>query len=67
MHTVENLHIYDRHIDNANILLNRNGSSIQPKLILNPDKKDFYSFNVNDFMLVNFICDYPQLKFELAI
>lgn len=67
MHTVENLHIYYRHIDNANILLNRNGSSIQPKLILNPDKKDFYSFNVNDFMLVNFICDYPQLKFELAI
>jgi thymidylate synthase len=67
MHIVENLHVYDRHIDNAKILLQRSPSEKQPKLVLNTDKTDFYSFTIDDFELVDFESAFEKLKFELAI
>lgn len=67
MYVTENLHIYDRHIEQAKELLNRKPSRKQPKLILNPSVINFYDFTVEDFQLVDFDCKYPQLKFELAI
>jgi thymidylate synthase len=67
MHVVENMHLYDRHENNAEELLSRNPSNKQPKLLLDTDKTDFYSFTIDDFKLIDFECDYPQLKFELAI
>lgn len=67
MHIVENLHIYDRHLEQAQIMLNREPSNKQPKLILKEGKTDFYSFSIDDFELVDFECPYEQLKFELAI
>ena len=66
MHIVENVHIYDRHFDNAKELLNRQPNS-NPELILNTDKTNFYDFNINDFELKNFNAAGKQLKFELAI
>lgn len=67
MHVVENLHIYDRHLDQALILLDREPSDKQPKLILKGEWKGFYDFTIDDFELVDFECPYEQLKFELAI
>lgn len=67
MHVVENLHIYDRHIEQARELLRREGSSKVPKLILNPKKKNFYDFTVDDFKLLHYEPTKPQLKFELGI
>ncbi len=67
MHIVENLHVYDRHFENAEILLQRECSEKQPKLILKTDKTDFYDFTIDDFELVNFESKGEQLKFELAI
>ena len=67
MHVVENLHIYDRHIEQARELLRREGSSKVPKLILNPKKKNFYDFTVDDFQLLHYEPTKPQLKFELGI
>lgn len=66
-HYVENYHIYDRHIEQAKELLNRTPSEKQPKLILNPNKTDFYSFTVDDFQLIDYEPVRPQLKFELGI
>jgi len=67
MHIVENLHIYDRHINQAQELFNRKSSRTEPKLILKEGKNNFYDFTIDDFELVDFNCDYNQLKFELAI
>lgn len=66
-YNVCNMHLYDRHENNAEELLSRNPSNKQPKLLLDTDKTDFYSFTIDDFKLIDFECDYPQLKFELAI
>jgi thymidylate synthase len=66
-YNVCNLHIYDRHIEQAERLLNRVTVNKQPRLILDTDKTDFYSFKVDDFKLEDFECEYDQLKFELAI
>lgn len=67
MHVVDNLHIYDRHIEQAVELLNRAPSEKQPKLILKEGKTNFYDFTVDDFEIVDYEPVKPQLKFELGI
>lgn len=62
-----NMHLYDRHEEQVRELLSRTPVNIQPVLILNTDKTDFYSFTVDDFELIDFEAAGEQLKFELAI
>lgn len=68
-HYVNNAHIYDRHIIQAEEILKRepqeNSESI--RLILNPEKTSFYDFTIDDFTLENYNPVKPNLKFELAI
>ena len=68
-HYVNNAHIYDRHVDLVCKLLERNEQEDDKniRLILNPDKTDFYSFTIDDFKLENYNPQRPNLKFELAI
>jgi thymidylate synthase len=66
-HYVENLHIYDRHMEQANIMLERTPSEKNPILILNTDKTNFYDFTIDDFEMVDYEAVKPQLKFELGI
>lgn len=63
----QNLHIYDRHIEQAHELLNRTPSDKQPKLILNAEGKSFYEIEESDFELIDYEPVKPQLKFDLAI
>ena len=63
----QNLHIYDRHLEQAEQLLKREPSIIQPKLILNAKGKSFYDITADDFELVDYHPVKPQLKFELGI
>jgi thymidylate synthase len=51
-HLVQNLHIYDRHTDAVNELLNREPLVIQPKLILK-ENKNFYEYTINDFEIID--------------
>jgi thymidylate synthase len=66
-HFVQNLHIYDRHIDFITELLNKTPLDIQPKLILK-ENKNFYEYSVNDFEIIG-IENITKLisKLELAI
>lgn len=68
-HYVNNAHIYDRHIIQAEEILKRepqeNSESI--RLVLNPKKTNFYDFTIDDFTLENYNPVKPNLKFELAI
>lgn len=69
---ITNAQIYDRHIENAKKMLNRESISCSPKIWLNPDKKNFFDFTVDDIKLIDVPKDMivernPQLKFELGI
>lgn len=63
----QNLHIYDRHLEQVKEMLRREPSQIQPKLILNAEGKGFYDITVDDFELVDYHPVKPQLKFELGV
>ena len=47
-HFVQNVHIYDRHFDAANELMDKTPLDIQPYIKLN-ENKSFYDFTVDDF------------------
>lgn len=69
-HLVQNLHVYDRHLEQMEEIIKRyeevKDTEI-PELILKPGKKDFFSFNIDDFNIKNYNPLKPQLKFELGI
>lgn len=53
VHVIADAHIYDRHIPIVKELISRECYDA-PKLIINPDIKDFYKFTVDDFKLENY-------------
>ncbi len=67
-HFVQNLHIYDKHVKQAEELMSRTPSEKQPILKLNvSDGTNYYDINYTDFELVDYEPVRPQLKFELGI
>lgn len=70
-HIIANLHVYDRHEENAQVLIERQDELIRTvrneiELEFNPESDDFYSFKIEDFNLKGYTPIDPQLKFELA-
>jgi thymidylate synthase len=52
-HLIQNLHIYDRHFDALNEILNRTPLDIQPQLLLKEkENKNFYDYSINDFDII---------------
>lgn len=47
-HLVQNLHIYDRHFDASDEVINRKPLDIQPKISLKGNK-NFYDYTIDDF------------------
>lgn len=66
VHYINNLHIYDRHFEQAAELLKRPVSELQPSLVLK-ESKPFKDYTINDFEIVNYQPSGEQLKLELAI
>ena len=81
-HVVANEQIYDRHIDAANNMRSRFSTKEQeefymdsilretitmPKLILNPEKTNFFEMTIDDFTMIDYEPQKPQLKLELGI
>lgn len=72
-HFVANEQIYDRHVEQANEMLNRvkaleeMDNLAPPKLLLNPDKTNFFEMTIEDFTVENYEPMTPQLKLELGI
>jgi len=69
---IANVQIYDRHLEQANIMLEREPINCEPKIWLNPDKTNFYDFTPDDVKIVDYPIDEikvknPQLKFDLGI
>jgi thymidylate synthase len=76
-HFIQNEQIYDRHVDAAKEMLNREKkqqmreyyeeTTTEPKMILNPNKTNFYNMTINDFELKNYEPIKPQMKLDLGI
>lgn len=49
LHVVQNVHIYDRHLDSAKEVLERESTELQPKIELICEPKDFYQHTIEDF------------------
>ena len=69
---VDNIQIYDRHIDQVKEMLERESIDCKPYIWVNPDKHDFYEITVDDIRLMDYPRDEikeknPQLRFELGI
>ena len=65
---VNNLHIYDNQFEQANELLSRTSKNRNPRLVLNcKPKTNFYDIKPEDFELIDYEYNAPQLKFDLAI
>ncbi len=71
-HVLENVQIYDRHIEQANTILNRTPVECAPMLVLKNNRHRWGEFTIDDFELVDYPLDVikennPQLKFDLGI
>lgn len=51
-HVTANVHIYDRHFDAVNEILEREPLDIQPQIILK-EKKNFYDYTIDDFEIID--------------
>lgn len=69
---VDNIQIYDRHVDAVKEMMTRKSIDCKPYIHVNPDVTDFYKLTVDDIKLMGYPRDIikeqnPQLKFELGI
>ena len=65
VHTLGDAHIYLNHIDQINLQLTREPYPL-PTMKINPDVKDIFSFQYEDFELENYQC-WPHIKGEVAV
>ena len=66
VHVIADAHLYDRHIPVVEDML-KNPIFPAPKLIINPNVKNFYDFTVEDFKLEDYQFNKLDSKFEVAV
>lgn len=67
VHFVQNLHIYDKHIEMVKEVITKDSDKPQPTLWINPDVKDFDSFTIDDFKLLDYHPDETKYNIPIAI
>jgi len=65
IHTFGDVHLYNNHIEQANLQLSRDPFPL-PIMKLNPEVKDIFSFRFEDFTLENYQF-HPAIKAPVAI
>ena len=65
VHTFGDVHLYNNHIDQAELQLTREPLKL-PKMVLNPDVKSIYDFKYDDFQLVDYN-PHPHIKAAVSI
>ena len=66
IHVIADAHLYDRHIDLVKEVLAK-PEHPAPKLVMNPDVKNFYDFKLEDFILENYEFEKLGKKIPVAI
>jgi thymidylate synthase len=65
IHTFGDVHLYTNHIEQAKEQLTRTPRAL-PTMTINPDKKDIFDFEYEDFTLTNYN-PHPHIKASVAI
>lgn len=65
VHTLGDAHIYRNHFDQVETQLSREPKAL-PKMIINPEKKDIFSFTYEDFTLEGYD-PWPLIKAPIAV
>jgi len=65
IHTFGDVHLYNNHLEQANIQLQREPKHL-PKMLINPDVKDIFSFKFEDFQLIDYD-PHPHIKAAVSI
>ncbi|MBY0122706.1 thymidylate synthase [Bacillus sp. S/N-304-OC-R1] len=65
IHTLGDAHIYLNHLDQVNLQLTREPKAL-PKMKINPEVKDIFSFKYEDFELVDYDA-HPHIKGEVSV
>jgi len=65
VHTFGDVHLYANHLEQAKLQLTRTPRAL-PELKINPEVKDIFGFQYNDFELVNYD-PYPHIKAPVAV
>ncbi|MCQ2244417.1 MAG: thymidylate synthase [Bacteroidaceae bacterium] len=65
IHTTGDTHLYLNHLEQAQLQLTREPRPL-PKMLINPDVKDIFSFKYEDFQLVDYD-PHPHIKAEVSV
>ena len=65
VHTFGDVHLYNNHLEQANLQLTRDPKHL-PKMIINPNVKDIYKFQYEDFQLIDYN-PHPHIKAAVSI
>jgi thymidylate synthase len=65
IHTFGDVHLYNNHIEQAQLQLTRDCRAL-PKMIINPEVKDIFSFKFEDFTLTDYN-PHPHIKAAVSV
>jgi len=65
VHTLGDAHLYTNHLEQAKLQLSRNPKAL-PQMKINPEVKDIFGFNYEDFTLENYE-HHPHIKAVVAV
>ena len=65
IHTLGDAHLYVNHIEQAKLQLTREPKKL-PRMVINPDIKDIFSFKFEDFSLEDYDA-HPHIKGVVAV
>ncbi len=65
VHTFGDVHIYNNHFEQINLQLSREPKAL-PKMKINPEVKDIFSFKFEDFELTDYD-PHPHIKGVVAV